>query len=66
MVHENARKAWNKELGKIEVEGGTNTEQTIFYTALYHSYLTPNLFSDVKGEYKGFNNNLEKAEGYKQ
>lgn len=45
--------AWDKELGKIEVEGGTPDEREIFYTALYHTMIQPNLFSDVNGEYVG-------------
>lgn len=45
--------AWDKELGKIEVEGGTPDEREMFYTALYHTMIQPNLFSDVNGEYVG-------------
>ena len=40
-VKDSAREAWNGELAKIEVEGGTDTLRTIFYTALYHSMLMP-------------------------
>ena len=46
-VRDDAAKAWNKELGKIEVEGGTKTEQILFYTALYHSMIHPNIYMDV-------------------
>ena len=45
-----ARKAWNDELGKIEISA-TEHEKEIFYTALYHAMIQPNLFSDVNGEY---------------
>ena len=41
---------WNCELGKIEVEGSTENKKT-FYTALYHTLIQPNTFSDVNGEY---------------
>jgi len=44
-------KAWNNELSKIRVEGGTTDEKTMFYTALYHMLLHPNIYSDVNGEY---------------
>ena len=37
----------------IRVGGGTRTEQRIFYTALYHSLLHPNVVSDVNGQYAG-------------
>jgi predicted alpha-1,2-mannosidase len=43
-------KAWNRLLGRIQVSNGT----TDFYTALYHSLLYPSVFSDVNGQYTGF------------
>lgn len=46
-----AEAKWREALGRIRVEGGTDEERTIFYTALYHSLLHPNLLSDVNGEY---------------
>jgi predicted alpha-1,2-mannosidase len=49
-----ARQAWNQELGRIQLEGGTPEQLTVFYTALYHSLLHPNLFSDSNGDYAGF------------
>jgi len=48
-----AEKVWNKELGKIKAEFIDADDDTIFYTALYHSFLAPNTFSDVNGEYRG-------------
>jgi len=45
--------AWNNLLGKIQVTGGTADQQTEFYTALYHSLLHPNVFSDDNGQYRG-------------
>lgn len=42
--------SWNQELGKIQIEAG-DTEKEIFYTALYHAMIQPNLASDVNGEY---------------
>ena len=39
-------------LGDIVVEGGTRGERINFYTAQYHAKLTPNLMSDVNGEYR--------------
>lgn len=46
-----ARARWNADLGRIRVEGGTAEQQRVFYTALYHALLHPNLLSDVNGEY---------------
>jgi len=42
-----SKEAWNNELGKIEVEGGTETEQIIFYTSLYHAMIHPNIYMDT-------------------
>ena len=44
---------WEKELGKIVVEGKSEEQKEIFYTALYHSLLNPNLYIDVDGNYNG-------------
>ena len=50
-VREQAREKWNEALGKIRVSGGTDADRTIFYTALYHSLIHPNIVSDINGEY---------------
>lgn len=44
---------WEKELSKIIVEGKSEEQKKIFYTALYHSLLNPNLYVDVDGNYNG-------------
>lgn len=49
-----AQNAWNSALGKIQIAGGTTAQQQIFYTALYHSLLHPNVISDTNGQYYGF------------
>ncbi|MER5269090.1 lectin [Actinosynnema sp. NPDC002837] len=48
------RAAWNSWLGRIDVTGGTTTQLRTLYTSLYHSLLHPNVFSDVNGQYTGF------------
>ncbi len=50
---EATQKAWSKALDKIEVNGRSQEKKTIFYTALYHSMLNPNLYIDVDGRYRG-------------
>lgn len=50
-VHASARKAWNDDLSRIKVEGGTAEQRSIFYTALYHALIHPNILNDVNGEY---------------
>ena len=46
-----AREAWNKTLNCISVEGGTEAQRRVFYTALYHTQIHPNVLQDVNGEY---------------
>lgn len=57
-VHANIVKQWNKELSKIKISLEDKEKATVFYTALYHSYLAPNIFSDVNGNYRGRDNNI--------
>lgn len=53
-VRRSARERWNDALNRIEVSGGSVGEKQVFYTALYHTMLHPNVFSDASGEYLGF------------
>ena len=46
-----AQEKWNKQLSTIEVEGGTEEDKTIFYTALYHTQIHPSTLNDANGEY---------------
>ena len=46
-----AGKMWNDDLSRVMVEGGTNDDKTIFYTAIYHLLIHPNIIQDVNGEY---------------
>ena len=50
----------------ITVSGGTDEEKRVFYTSLYHSLLGPTVFSDVNGEYMGFDDQVHVANGYTQ
>ncbi len=58
------RNQWNAELNKIVVSGGTEEQKTIFYTALYHAFLVPNLFMDVDGDYRGRDLKVHTAKGF--
>ncbi len=46
-----AQHSWRNALGRIRVEGGSDADRTIFYTALYHALLHPNIVSDVDTKY---------------
>jgi predicted alpha-1,2-mannosidase len=50
-VREEARTEWSNYLNTIKVEGGTEEDKEMFYTAFYHTLLHPNVFNDVNGEY---------------
>ncbi|MDQ6757350.1 MAG: GH92 family glycosyl hydrolase, partial [Bacteroidota bacterium] len=59
-----ADRIWNKELNKIEVSGSSLSQLKIFYTALYHTMIVPNIANDVDGQYRGRDNKLHTALGY--
>ncbi|TWU31799.1 GH92 family glycosyl hydrolase [Novipirellula artificiosorum] len=52
-VKEAACEAWETQLSKINVKGGSADARTIFYTSLYHTAISPNLFTDCDGRYRG-------------
>ncbi len=62
-VKQEAHLAWEKELSKIEVEGGTEDQKKIFYTGLYHAMIDPNISMDVNGDYVAIGKELN-AQGY--
>lgn len=53
---------WNEQLSKIRIKGGSESQQRIFYTALYHSSLSPNIFIDVDGRYFGQDQKIHKGD----
>jgi predicted alpha-1,2-mannosidase len=59
-VRKDARAAWNDALGHAQVEGGTEAQRRTFYTFLYHALLHPSVFSDVNGDYIGFDNQVHR------
>ena len=48
-----ADRKWEEQLQKVRVSGGTADEQTVFYTAMYHTMIAPSVFNDVDGRYRG-------------
>lgn len=61
-----AHDTWNEALSKILVGGNDEEQKTVFYTALYHSLLNPNLFSDVDGGYRGMDGAVHNTGGGNQ
>lgn len=50
-IYQETYQAWNEQLSRIKVEGGTQDDKTVFYTALYHTLIHPNTLNDVNGAY---------------
>ena len=63
-VKDRAQAAWAKELSKISVMGGSYKQRMVFYTALYHTMLSPNLYMDVGGRYRGRDMEIHQANGF--
>jgi predicted alpha-1,2-mannosidase len=59
-----AEALWNKELSKIEVTSADKDKLAVFYTALYHTMMQPNIAMDVDGMYRGRDFEIHKAEGF--
>lgn len=58
-----ARAQWNDELSRIRIEGGSDDEKTVFYTALYHTMIDPRTLTDVDGRYPGADGQIHSTEG---
>lgn len=59
-----SRDAWEARLNTIQITGGTERQQRIFNTAMYRAFQMPSLFTDVNGEFRGFDKEVHRAEGY--
>jgi len=59
-----ARDIWNKELSRIKIDGATDDQKEIFYTAMYHSLLSQYISQDVDGKYFGPDKKVHEAKGY--
>ncbi|WP_242112098.1 GH92 family glycosyl hydrolase [Luteimonas aquatica] len=59
-----AQAAWRQELASVQVRGGGADDRTVFYTALYHALLQPLTGSDADGRYRGYDEQIHRAEGW--
>ncbi len=59
-----AQQEWNGELSRIEIISGDEKKMRLFYTALYHTAIVPNINMDVDAQYRGRDNQLHKAIGF--
>jgi predicted alpha-1,2-mannosidase len=63
-VKKEAEQLWNKQLSKIEITESDLDKKTIFYTALYHTMVQPNIAQDIDGKYRGRDNKIHQAESF--
>jgi predicted alpha-1,2-mannosidase len=63
-TYEETNDKWNKELSKIEVETLTEDQKITFYTAMYHTNLSPIVYEDVDGQYRGLDQNIHTSNGF--
>jgi predicted alpha-1,2-mannosidase len=59
-----ATAAWNEALGTVSIEAEADTRKMV-YTALYHAMLAPSLFMDSDGQYRGPDNAVHQAKGFR-
>lgn len=64
VIKSEAENLWEQQLGKIVVSSDNIERKEIFYTAMYHAHLAPNLFSDVDSRYRGSDKQVHTADGF--
>ncbi|MBN1337789.1 MAG: GH92 family glycosyl hydrolase [Bacteroidales bacterium] len=63
-IRQEAKYKWNKELSKINVETIIPDDKVVFYTALYHAFISPIIYEDVDGKYRGLDQNIHSSDGF--
>lgn len=63
-IRSEANIEWNEALQKIDLESNNLDQKIIFYTALYHSMLAPNLYQDIDGRYRGMDLNIHQNDDF--
>lgn len=61
-IRKNGNNIWNNALAKVKIASDNIEKLTTFYTALFHSQFHPNIFSDVNGEYLGFDQKVHRID----
>jgi len=63
-VKQKAEQLWDKQLSKIDITDSNRDKLTVFYTALYHTMVQPNIAQDIDGKYRGRDNQIHQATGF--
>lgn len=59
-----AKEAWSRELGKVDITTEDEASKRVFYTSLYHTMFAPSEFCDVNGDYYGADNQMHSSKGF--
>jgi len=59
-----AQQQWENMLSRISVKGNNEKDKTVFYTAMYHAFLNPNLYMDFDGKYRGTDLEIHQADDF--
>lgn len=62
-IKQQGQELWNKELSKIRIDA-PRADKENFYTALYHAFISPTIYMDADGRYKGLDQNIHQADGF--
>ena len=62
-VDDDTQAKWDHELSRSTSKARRNKRKH-FTPSLYHAFLTPNLYEDVNGEYRGLDQNVHQAKGF--
>ena len=63
-VKTEAEEKWNRELSKINIKTNDIKKKRVFYTAMYHTMIAPNLYHDLNGEYRGTDKKVYKDKSF--
>lgn len=63
-IRAEAEEMWRTELSRIRVSMMNEGQMTSFYTSLYHTFLSPTVYMDTDGTYRGLDQNVHTAEGF--
>lgn len=63
-ARKNAETQWESELSKIQITASDKNKLAVFYTALYHTMVQPNIAQDIDGKYRGRDNKIHISEGF--
>lgn len=63
-IREGARRKWNEAMAPVDATFAEAADDTTFYTAMYHTLLTPTIYEDVDGRYRGLDGGIHESDGF--